>query len=66
MKDEIKVKDIVLDAGIKEDFELDTNITHELKRRDFAGAHARDSGLPAGREIEAQDIIGLFWTARKN
>ncbi len=35
LKEEINVKEIVLDLKIKDDFELDTEITHELKEEGY-------------------------------
>ena len=61
LKDEINVKDIVLDAGIKEDFELDTNITHELKEEGILRELTRAiQGFRQDAKLKPQDIIGLF------
>ncbi len=61
LKDEINVKEIVLDAGIKEDFELDTNITHELKEEGILRELTRAiQGFRQDMKLKPQDIIGLF------
>ena len=61
LKDEINVKEIAFDANIKDDFELDTVITHELKEEGILRELMRTiQGLRQDAKLKPQDIIELF------
>lgn len=61
LKDEINVKEIVSDPSIKEDFELDTNITHELKEEGILREITRTiQDFRQDMKLKPQDIIMLF------
>jgi isoleucyl-tRNA synthetase len=61
LKDEINVKEIAFDAAIKEDFELDTNITHELKEEGTLRELVRTvQELRQDAKLKPQDTVELF------
>jgi isoleucyl-tRNA synthetase len=61
LKDEINVKEITFDSKLKTDFELDTNITHELKEEGWLREIARlVQGLRQDAGMRPQDKIVLM------
>ena len=61
LKDEINVKEIIFDAKIKEELELDAEITHELKEEGLLRELVRiiqDMRQDGG--FEPKDLISLY------
>ena len=61
LKDEVNVREIILDAEIKEVFELDTEITHELREEGWFRELTRTvQGLRQDAKLEPKDTMTLF------
>jgi isoleucyl-tRNA synthetase len=61
LKDEVNVKEIKFDAKLGADFELDTNITHELKEEGILRELIRTiQDLRQDAKLKPQDVIELF------
>ena len=61
LKDEVNVKEIKFDAKLKEDFELDTKITHELKEEGTLRELIRTiQDLRQDAKLKPQDAVELF------
>ncbi len=61
LKDEVNVKEVKFDGKIKENFELDMNITHELKEEGILRELVRTiQDLRQDAKLKPQDVIELF------
>ncbi|MGC9610903.1 MAG: class I tRNA ligase family protein, partial [Minisyncoccia bacterium] len=61
LKDEVNVKEIKFDAKLSAEFELDANITHELKEEGILRELVRTiQDLRQDAKLKPQDIIELF------
>ncbi len=62
IKDEVNVKDVVFDKNIKEDFELDTKITRELKEEGGIRELARQiQGMRKDAGLTPKDLIAVYF-----
>ena len=61
LKEEVNVKEIIVDAKIKAEFELDTTITHELQEEGWLREFIRMiQDMRQDAKFEPKDVVALF------